>query len=117
MSYVLQIRKKTQNEMLILLALGIFFCFGLFFDLLGLPGVLKYSIDVLWLLLLVTIAMNHFKMPNVETHQLFRHVILFWLITLVGFALNTDSPLYYMWGFRNTFRFYVFFFACVMFLR
>lgn len=117
MNYTLQFRRKTQNEALILLVLGIFLSLALLTEVLRIPSVVKYVIDVVWLLLFVTIAINRFRMPNTETHKLFHHILVFWMVTLIGFAINADSPLYYLWGFRNNFRFFIYFFACTMFLR
>lgn len=41
----------------------------------------------------------------------------FFLLTLVGQALNFQSPLYYLSGLRNNGRYFVFFFACIFFLK
>lgn len=115
MNHPLHIRKTAQNEVLILLILAVVMSVG-FMQLAGLPHVFLYAIDILWLLLLGTIAINRFRMQNAETFKLLGVVFIFFLTTLIGFTLHFSNPLFYLWGFRNNFRFLVFFFACAMFL-
>lgn len=117
MQLTLQIKKRGQNETMVLLILAIVFSLGLFLDLLNFPDLIKYTADVVWIGLFATIVINRFRMPNREAAKLLTMVFAFWIVTLFGFALNLKSPLYYLWGFRNNFRFFVYFFACCMFLR
>ena len=117
MQLTLRIKKRGQNEVMVLLVLVAVFCFGLFLDLLHLPDAFKYLVDIVWIGLLATIIINHFRMPNTEAMKMLTAVLGFWLITLVGLILNGVNPLHYLWGFRNNFRFFVYFFACCMFLK
>lgn len=117
MRLTLQIKKRGQNEAMVLLMLAIVFSFGLFLDLLQLPSLYKYTTDIVWLGLFATIVVNGFRTPNAETQRLLAFVLIFWALTLFGFVLNIMNPLYYLWGFRNNFRFFVFFFACSMFVK
>ena len=117
MHLTIQIKNRKQNEAMVLLVLAIVFSFGLFLDLLNLPDFLKYTVDIIWIGLLVTIIINRFRMPNKESVKLLMLVFAFWIVTLLGFIINIKNPLYYLWGFRNNFRFFVYFFACCMFLK
>ena len=117
MQLTLQIKKRGQNETMVLLILAIVFSLGLFLDLLNFPDLIKYTADVVWIGLFATIVINRFRMPNREAAKLLTMVFVFWIVTLFGFVLNLKSPLYYLWGFRNNFRYFVYFFACCMFLR
>ncbi len=117
MNYVLKIEKRPQGECFALFAILMPFAFGLLIDQLHLPNLVKYTIDVAWLLLLLTLSVNRFAMPNRDSRGLLYLVLAFLVMTLVGFALNVSSPLYYVWGFRNNFRFFVVFFSCIVFLR
>ena len=40
-----------------------------------------------------------------------------WLLSLISYALNLYSPLLYLWGFRNNFRFIVFAMVCACYLE
>ncbi len=116
MNYVLKIKKRPQGEWLVLFAVMMPLAFGLLIDLLHLPNLIKYSIDFAWLTLLLILSINRFSMLNRSSRNLLYLVLTFLVLTLIGFAWNTKSPLYYLWGFRNNFRFFVFFFACIVFL-
>lgn len=115
MRFTLHIRRTTPSEVLILLILTVTMSVG-FMQLVGLPHIVLYAIDVLWLLLLGTIVINKFRMPNAQTRKLLWLVLVFFIVTLTSSVLHLSNPLFYLWGFRNNFRFLVFFFACAMFL-
>lgn len=117
MDYVLNIKKRPQSEWFVLFMILMPFAFGTLIDMLHLPNLIKYSIDIMWLLLLLTLAVNRFTMPNRSSRSLLYCILVFLIITLIGFALNVSSPLYYLWGFRNNFRFFIFFLSCIVFLR
>jgi len=102
---------------MVLLILAIVFSLGLFLDLLNFPDLIKYTADIVWIGLFATIVINRFRMPNAETRALLILIFSFWIVTLFSFVMNIMNPLYYLWGFRNNFRFFVFFFACSMFIK
>lgn len=105
------------NEWLLMLIIGIVLGQGLLIEFFGLPSGIKYINDLVWVLLLFEIVLNNFRMRCPQCIKLFSIVIIFFLITIFGFVINQYSPLYYLWGFRNNFRFFVFFFACTVYLR
>jgi hypothetical protein len=112
------VKKRTQPEFLISLIIMLPFAFGILFDLLSFPSFFKYILDISWILLLVLILKNtkslSFSGPN---RVLSIFVLLFLLATLIIYPFTFQSPMYYLWGVRNNFRFYVFFFACISFLK
>ncbi len=116
MDYVLRIKKKRQSEWLTLFVLAMPFFFGTLIDLIGLPSGVKYLIDIAWVVLLALIILNKFSVPNVESKRLLIHIAVLFCITLIGFVINIQNPFYYLWGFRNNFRFFVFLIACIEFL-
>ena len=117
MNMVVKIRRRSQCEWAIVYAIFFPFLFGLLIDGLGLPSAVKYTIDIMWLFLLLVLGLNHFRMPHTEGGRLLRVAVTFFAVSLVGAFAAFQSPLYYLWGFRNNFRFFVFFFACVAYLR
>ena len=116
MNIVLKFRRRTQGEWCVAFAVFMPFTFGLLLDGLGLPTYIKYSIDVVWLFLLFSLLATRCQLPNLESQKLLFVVLLFWVTTLIGALFSFQNPLYYLWGFRNNFRFFVFFFACVFLL-
>lgn len=92
------------------------FLLPFFLELLHLPSMMKYTLDVAWFLLLLYISVNRMRLPNIQANTLAKIIVCFFLVTIVGFLRNYQSVMYYLWGFRNNFRFYVFFLACIFFL-
>lgn len=116
MKFVLKIRKRTQNEWVTVAVLSVsMFLLGMI-QLLKLSAVIKYIVDIGWVFLLLSLFLNKEMPINRETALLKRVVDMLFIITLAGAIIACQSPLQYLWGFRNNFRFFVFFFSCVYFL-
>lgn len=86
-------------------------------EMLPIPDFITYSIDVAWVSLLVSMLnkKRHFITPPVK--KLLILCGIFFVFTLIGFLLNFQSVFYYLWGLRNNIRFFVYFFACIFFVR
>ena len=113
----LYIKKRSLTEWMIIFMVLIPFGFAALIEFLGFPSIVRYTTDAVWLCMLVTLVINKFKMPTRELHNINLLFVLFVLGTLIGFALNLYSPFYYLWGARNNFRFFVYFFYCAIFLK
>ncbi len=116
MNFVLRIKKRANSEWITLFVLAMPFLFGLLIDLIGLPTLVKYVIDIAWIVLLGALILNRFMTANRESKKILGFIAIFFCITLVGFIINLKSPLYYLWGFRNNFRFFIFLLSCISFL-
>lgn len=104
---VLYIKKRTLPEWLAYFIFVMPFMLSFFTDFLGIPDFLKYFIDAVWLIAFSLLIMNR-RIPL--SRNLIPIVILlvaFLGYTLVNYAFNYQSVLYYLWGFRNNFRFYI----------
>ncbi len=113
----IRFRKKTKSEWTVLFIFIMPFLLPLLTDIFRLPDFVKYSIDISWIGLLI-------GMLNKKTHIMFPTVrklliicSVFFASTLIGFLLNFQSVFYYLWGIRNNLRFFVYFFACIFFIR
>ena len=100
-----------------LFALIMPFTFFLLMDLLHLPSLVKYTVDIAWLGLLISLLKYRNTSIDALSSKLAIIAGVFFAVSLIGFAINYQSPLYYLWGFRNNARFFVFFFACIFFLK
>lgn len=113
----IKIRKRSKNEWLLLYIAFLPFLFYVLMDILRFPQAIKYTIDVAWLVLLLeTIAIKS-RLHNPQLVILLRIVIALFAFSLVGFLLEFQSVFYYLWGIRNNLRFFVYFFACAIFLN
>lgn len=79
------------------------------------PSAISYVLDIIWIVLLFMIIQSKTKYQ--DNRWIISLVILFWIETIMSWGMNLYSPLLYMWGFRNLFRFYVFLIACVFFFQ
>lgn len=111
--YVLTIKKTSQIDILLWLILVMPFLFALLNEVLGLPWSIRYIIDIAWSLLLVYMLLSGRRGNQI----LGGWVWLFLIYTLFAYLPQWQSPLYYLWGLRNNFRFYAGFFAFAAFLK
>ena len=108
---MIRIRKRTQAQWLIWLLVVLPFLFGTLIELIGIPGAIRYVLDIAWVLLLL--GMNHYKRRIGDPITiLFVWVVVFFVYTFLTYLPQYQSGLYYLWGVRNNFRSYVVFFAC-----
>lgn len=115
----IRIKKRKQPEYLILLIVFLPFLFGVLLDFMLLPNALKYVLDLAWVVLLALMFMNLeiCKAVTRSVSILIVGFIVFVLATFVIYIFNYQSVFYYLWGVRNNFRFFVLFFACIIFLK
>lgn len=108
----IRITKPSQTGSLLWLLIIMPFLFALLNELLGLPWAIRYLLDIAWCLLLVYQLFSSQRGPQ----GLGIWIWLFLIYTLLCYLLQWQSPLYYLWGVRNNFRFFVAFFAFAAFL-
>lgn len=85
---------------------------------LGIPSAANYVTDVITVLIV-------FMAIKKLTHEKGSHslklpmaiVIIFFVTTILGLFMNNQSIFLYVWGIRNNFRFYGFFFGCAVLLK
>lgn len=108
------------NKPILLIYLQLLYCCTIefFISYLHLPGAMRYVMDVINIVIFV---MAIFKLRERKHCNYLIPVLIsigiFFLITFVSLGINTQPIYLYIWGLRNIFRFYCFFFGCVMFLE
>ncbi|MGM9549217.1 MAG: hypothetical protein ACI3V5_05175 [Faecousia sp.] len=114
-----KLKQKTFPWWMILLIMAMPFAAAILTELLCLPSAVLSFVDAAWICLLVLILKDwkRLRSQSVQVRCIFAAVLLFFLSTLVGLALGYQSVLYYLWGLRNNFSYFVFFFACVLYLK
>ena len=110
------IKKRTQTGWLMWLLIMMPFLFGTLNDLLGLPNLVRYVLDVAWCLLLVCLLLSNRSGQGIREKNLALWIVVFLLYAALVYVVQFQSLLYYLWGVRNNFRFYVAFFAFAAFL-
>lgn len=114
---IITIKKRSQPERLSWFIVVLPFLFGLLNTFLGLPGALRYLIDVAWVTLTFMLLRHRPLRKNKIATVLTLWIGLFLICTLLVYLVQYQSGLYYLWGFRNNFRFFAAFFAWTAFLR
>lgn len=92
------------------------FLFGLLNDFLSFPRFIRYGLDAIWVSLLVLMAVNLRGLNVGHARPIILLIICFVLYTAIMYIGNFQNILYYLWGSRNNFRFFVAFTACALFL-
>lgn len=87
------------------------FCIGY----LGIPSSANYVTDLVTLMLVILMLQcNH---CTIEKSSQFIIAMLFVIVVIISYIGNGYSATLLIWGGRNLFRFYLFFFACIYFLN
>jgi len=79
----------------------------------GVPGLVKYVADAAWAVMVGATLLGGSVVFQRKILPLIWIVGIFFLYTLFAYLFKFQSPFYYLWGFRNNFRFYIAFFAYV----
>lgn len=83
----------------------------------GTPHALVYATDVVTLILFA-LSFDELRKKNEKYCQIVILLIgLFALYSFIDFWMNSQSVLHYLWGFRNVFRFYIFFISCIYLIK
>ena len=115
--FTLSIKKRSQPGWLIWLIIVLPFLFGLLNDFLGLPWAIRYLMDAAWAALLLLMICFQKQLELRPVRGILGFASLFLLYTAAVYLIEFQSPLYYLWGLRNNFRFYVAFLAFCLFLK
>ncbi len=112
----IHIKKRNFSELLTLWIFILPYLLGFMLDLIGFPSMVKYTADIAWITLLVIMLIKKNIFLHKDWLPFLIFVALFFCYTFVLYMLNFQSPFYYLWGLRNNFRYYVFFFALITFI-
>ena len=112
----LYIKRRTVPEWLIYFMLIMPFAFGLLIDLARLPTLVRFSLDFA---LVGIIGIMLFRSDNRIKRRLIPLIIYFSAFTFylfVSYLLSYQSVFYFIWGYRNNFRFIFALLAFVSFM-
>ncbi len=109
--------RKERIAPIVLQFLPLFMLIALFLiSVIGLPHAILYVMDLLNGLVLLFSVKRLLSSGEKRVRQVTLYLGIFFLYTLLGFVVSGQSILYYLWGLRNTFRFYAFFLSCLCWL-
>lgn len=90
------------------------FLFAFCNELLPLPRMVRYTLDVVWVALFVLMVIKRPKINQMKLPLIWAGAFI--VLTGVVYLTRYQSVLYYAWGARNNFRFYFAFFAFALLL-
>ncbi len=108
----LHIKKRPLPQWLTLFIFVMPFFLATLQDIFRMPPLVKYTIDVAWVLAISILFLRKKLTLDRKLIPFLIYIGVFLLYTIVFYILNFQSPIYFLWGFRNNFRFY---FAFVLF--
>ena len=114
---IVRIRKRSQSQWLALYAFVMPFAFAFLIELLHFPSFIRYTVDAVLVLLVLLAYLNKRIVLDPLVTDVMRVVLVFFLLTIVGQMLEYQSIIYYLWGTRNNFRFFIFFLMCTIVLN
>jgi len=114
---ILRIEKRPIPCWLIFWIVALPLSWGTIFHLLSLPSFIKYTADVAWIGLLCFMIFRRNINIDKKLFPLVLLVTVFFLFCLVMYLFNYQSIVYFLWGMRNNFRFYVLFFSVVLYFK
>lgn len=113
----IKVKKLPQTLGLLWAILGLSFLLGVLEGIPSAQSVGKLLLDVLWPVLLVYLIRFYRGAFSGWLWGFAGWIAAFFLVTLLVYLVRYQSALYYLWGLRNNFRFYVVFLAAAAFLR
>ena len=112
----LYIKKRTAPQWLVFFLLMMPFAFGFLIDLIGFPTFVRFTLDFA---LVAAFCIMCARFQN-RVKRLVAPVLVFFCIfglyLFTSYLLNYQSILYFLWGFRNNFRFFFAFLVFVTFV-
>ncbi len=112
----IQIKKRSFPGWLSIGILVFAFCVSFFVDLLKVPSFVKYSIDLMWVALLIIMVVSKQIKIKRNITPLILIISIWFLYVVLVYVFNYQSVFYFLWGTRNNLRFYVAFIAFASFL-
>ncbi len=109
------IKKRSIYEWLILLIFFLPFSFGTLIDFFNLSDNVRFISDLCIVLVLFFVLSNkEIFIKNQNIKKFLIYIGVFILYVFINYIFNFQSPFYFIWGFRNNFRFYFVFLIYAM---
>lgn len=77
----------------------------------------KYILDVATLILCTGLFFDRLELYKIKGKVYYIPLLVYSIVCIVTAIIYKTDPLLFLWAVRNTFRFFVFFFACILYVR
>lgn len=106
---IIYIQKRSLPEWLLWFIFLFPFLMAFLTELLNMPSFVKYLVDAAYVIAFMFVFFRRMALLNRKVMPFVMFFIAFLLYTFTVHIFNFQSPFYYLWGFRNNFRFYIVF--------
>ncbi len=110
------IRKRSLCQTLALYMFVFPFLLNFLQDFLHVPGIIKYTLDLSWIIVLFTMIFTKVQFVYKKTLPILVFTVIFILYASIVYICEYQSVFYFLWGIRNNVRYYIAFFAFAYFL-
>lgn len=111
------VKFRRQNKKIVYFVFLFPFFFSGLIEVFHFPSVVKYVVDVCVCILLLTMMFKRRPHISLEGNIMKYWILVFAVYVSCNYIVNYQSPIYFLWGVRNYFRFYIFFMACIYYLH
>lgn len=112
----LYIRKRNLSQWLTGYIFLIPFLLAFLQEFLNLPSIVRYTVDLAWILVFVLLFFKKHLLLEKKITPLITIIALFFATASLVYLFRYESIFYYLWGIRNNFRFYIAFIAFAVLL-
>lgn len=113
----LYIKKRTLAEWMTNYIFVLPFLLAFLLAFLGLPSFLKYTIDVAWVAVFISLFVRRRVLLDKKIVPFAIFIGISFLYVLTVYLFHFQSPFYFLWGVRNNYRFYIAFLAFAVFFK
>ena len=110
------LKKRSFCQVLALYILIAPFFLNFLQDFLHLPSLIKYTVDLAWVVAVVRLVFDRIQFVYKKTLPILILILTYLLYVSIGYLFKYQSVFYFLWGLRNNLRFYVAFMVFVYFL-
>lgn len=112
---IIRIKKRTVPEWLTCFIFIFPFIMFFFIEFLGLPSFVKYFVDAAYVVAVLFLVSSKQTLLSQKVFPFLIFTVGFLVFTVFVHMFNFQSPFYYLWGFRNNFRFFIVFILYAIF--
>jgi len=107
------------NKPVFVIYIQIIYCFlyRILITQIGFPAFIKYLFDYFTAILFIQIVLYFNKTKNINVRKPLLFIALYIVTAIISTVYNSSSLLFFFWGARVNLRFFIFFLACVFFLK
>ena len=110
---------KKQIKKIIYFQIIMVMCMNAFITMFNVPGTIMYILDItnaIAIIYIIYIKKTQKILKSINAMNLLKLQLILCVVLLIGIIINAVNPLLVVWGIRNNFRFFAFFFVCIVIL-